>query len=85
MKIKIFLMGILLLSICCCDVETSKLSIGASEKLIENFRYKKDKRVDLCFAIVASRKFGNVNSSGLAVTEVPCTAKVEKLIEEQNE
>lgn len=80
MKIKIFLISFLLMNICHCSVKTSKLSFSESMKLIENFRYVKDKKTNLCFAIVAFKEPGNMSTSGLAMANVPCTTEVEDLI-----
>lgn len=55
-----------------CGVNTSG-NINFNPKSIQ---YAQDDRTGLCFAIVASRKTGSLGTSGLGLTEVPCTDEV---------
>ena len=44
--------------------------------------YAKDPRTGLCFAAVGSQQFMSFSSSGLGMTEVPCSKSVLALIDE---
>ena len=80
MKILIILLSIVI-TLGACTVQSSKLSKNDGEKIIENIRYVKDKKLDLCFALIASRKANRVDSSGLAMAAVPCEKVEDKLNE----
>lgn len=72
MKLKVLIMSMLLAGTCCCSVNPSKIGKVEAGKFVDRLTYVKDKRVGLCFAIIASRKTWDTDSSGLAITEVPC-------------
>ena len=55
-----------------CGVNTS----GNINFNPNSLQYVKDDRTGLCFAIVASRKTGNIETTGLGMSEVPCTDEV---------
>jgi len=60
-----------------CGVNTSgNINFNAN-----SLQYAQDDRTGLCFAIVASRKTGNIETTGLGMSEVPCTNEVISLIE----
>lgn len=59
-----------------CGVNTSgNISVNAN-----NFQYVQDQRTGLCFAVVASRRTARAETTGLGLTEVPCTDEVKELI-----
>lgn len=80
MKIKVFMISMLLAGTCCCSVNPSKIGKAEAGKFVDKLTYIKDKRVGICFAIIASRRSFNTDSSGLAITEVSCF-KVKKYLE----
>ena len=55
-----------------CDVNPSKLGKRSMDGFVDSIAYVKDKKTGLCFAIVASRKTGDLNQTGLGLTHVPC-------------
>ena len=69
----IFLMTIILSS--CAVGTSSNINVNASKIL-----YKQDARTKLCFAFVASRKAFQAETTGLGMTNVPCTEEVRSLI-----
>ncbi len=55
-----------------CSVNTSgNIDINTSD-----IQYRQDERTGLCFAFSASRKTGEIDTTGLGLTEVPCTDEV---------
>lgn len=76
MKTKLLIIALMLSQILTsCGVNTS----GNVNVDPENIQYFKDSRTNLCFGIVASRKSGSYETTGLGVTCVPCEA-VEHLL-----
>ncbi len=63
-----------------CSVNSSKLDAKYAKGFVNKMTYTKDTRTGLCYAMVASRKTWDANSSGLGITEVPYSAEVERLI-----
>lgn len=55
-----------------CSVNPSKLSDKYAKDFIKNITYVKDSKTGLCFGIIASRKTGSTDSSGIGITCVPC-------------
>lgn len=55
-----------------CSVNPSKIGSSEAQEFAEKITYVKDHRTNLCFAIVATRKTGDMNSTGMGITEVPC-------------
>lgn len=55
-----------------CDINPSKFGHDEAMSFAENLTYVKDKRTGLCFAIVASRRTGDAEQSGMGITQVPC-------------
>lgn len=55
-----------------CSVNPSKIGNSEAKEFAEKITYVKDYRTQLCFALVATRKTGDVNSTGMGITEVPC-------------
>jgi hypothetical protein len=72
---KKLLLLIYLIILSSCSVNTSS-NIDVKGK---DLKYFKDTRTNLCYAIVASRKSGSFDTTGLGVTCVPCE-KVKHLI-----
>lgn len=62
----------------------SGCSVGTSSNIEvdgNDLVYFKDNRTDLCFAVVASKKAGSLDTTGLGMTEVECTERVLNLIQ----
>lgn len=60
-----------------CGVNTSgNIDFNAS-----HIKYTQDPRTELCYAYVASRKTAKVDTSGLGLTNVPCSNEVMKLVD----
>ncbi len=59
-----------------CGVNTS----GDIDFNADDIGYRRDSRTGLCFAVVASRETGKVSTSGLGLTNVPCSDEVLALI-----
>ena len=55
-----------------CSVNPSKLSDKYADELVNKITYAKDHRTGLCYGVIASRKTGDTNSSGIGITLVPC-------------
>lgn len=55
-----------------CSVNTSKMDNFDTS----NITYVKDSETGLCFAIVATRKSGSTDQSGIGMACVPCSEKV---------
>lgn len=55
-----------------CGVNTS----GNIDINTNDIQYKQDSRTGLCFAFAASRKAMEASTTGLGLTEVPCTDEV---------
>ncbi len=66
---KLLSVFIMLFTLTACSVEPSKVT--NTSKYAEKLSYFKDS-YGLCYAIVASRKTGQANQTGLAMTSVPC-------------
>jgi hypothetical protein len=62
-----------------CDVNPSKITAKHASDLAEKITYTKDTRTGLCFGVIASRKTGDTDQTGMGMTTVPCE-KVEHLI-----
>jgi len=62
-----------------CDINPSEFGKEEASKFGDTITYVKDSRTGLCFGIVASRKTGDFNQSGMGLTEVPCDAVKEWL------
>lgn len=75
-KAKIIGIAILSTVLYGCGVNTS----GNIDVNPNNLRYFYDSRTDLCFAAVASRKTANFDTTGLGLTNVPCSEEVRSLI-----
>ena len=74
-KTKIILAALTVVMLAGCGVNTSdNVNVRSSD-----ITYFQDKRTDLCFALVATRKTGDFNTSGVGLTEVPCEAVKEYL------
>lgn len=59
-----------------CGVNTSSnIDVKGTD-----LRYFKDPRTDMCYAIVASRKTGSFDTTGLGMTNVECTQEVLNLL-----
>lgn len=66
MKKLLLLFGVLFIT--SCSVNTSdNVNVDTTK-----FSYYKDSRTNLCFAVVASRKSGSTDATGLGVACVPC-------------
>ena len=63
-----------------CDVNPSKFGKDEARGFIDKITYVKDPKTNLCFALVASRKTGDANQSGMGMSVVPCAA-IEKYLE----
>ena len=74
-KTKILLAAVTVVMLAGCGVNTSD-NVNVNSRDITYFQ---DKRTDLCFALVATRKTGDLNTSGVGLTEVPCEAVKEYL------
>lgn len=75
MKKVIILIGIAMLTLTSCSVNSSdNIDIDGTD-----MTYFKDSRTGLCFGAVASRRTMSASTTGLGVTCVPCD-KVEHLI-----
>jgi len=62
-----------------CDINPSEFGKDEEKKFAQVISYTKDDRTGLCFAIVASRRTGSPDQTGMGMSEVPCD-KVEHLI-----
>lgn len=69
---KKILLVLLFVSIIGCSVNPSRMGNSEANNFVENITYIEDKNTNLCFAVVASRKSFDFNSSGLGITVVPC-------------
>ena len=63
-----------------CDVNPSKITSDYAKELAGKITYTKDVRTGLCFAVIASRKTGSTDQTGMGMTEVPCSKEVEALV-----
>ena len=63
-----------------CSINPSKFSEDQAQDLVDNLTYAKDSRTGLCFAMVASRKTGDTDQTGLGITHVPCEDVAEQLV-----
>ena len=57
-----------------CEINPSEFGDDEARAFASTITYVKDQRTGLCFGIVASRKTGSMNQSGMGITEVPCSA-----------
>jgi starvation-inducible outer membrane lipoprotein len=78
-KIICLVLGLALM-LSACSINPSEFSDGTAKDLVAALKYAKDKRTGLCFAMVASRKTGNTDQTGLGFTNVPCTPEVERIL-----
>jgi len=62
-----------------CSVSASKFDPEKAKDFVANMTYVKDERTGICFAMVASRKGGDTDQSGIGVAYVPCE-EVEHLL-----
>jgi len=65
-----------------CDVNPSKVGDEQAVEFIEKITYVQDTETGLCFAIIATRKTGSTDQSGIGITQVPCD-QVEELLVNQ--
>jgi len=72
MKMLVLILTLLIMSVVGCSVNFSKIGEKESRKFTEKIQYVKDESTGLCFAVVASRKTMDMNSTGIAMTEVSC-------------
>ena len=70
---------LLVLFVMGCDINPSEFGKEEASKFGNTITYVKDKRTGLCFGIVASRKTGEWDQSGMGLTQVPCEAVKEWL------
>ncbi len=63
-----------------CDQNASTVSPSTAQNMVNHLTYFKDSRVNLCYAVVASRADLEVKQNGLTITYVPCTPEVEAQI-----
>lgn len=73
---KAFLILAIAASLSACDARTSKPSHGTAANAVANFRYVRDPRTDLCYAVMDSSHFGSATDTSMTVTWVPCDPKV---------
>ena len=73
---KLLIMCVVVVSLAGCEANTSSNIDIAGEDIL----YMKDIRTGLCFALTASRKSFDVNSTGIAMANVPCSDEVLLLI-----
>jgi hypothetical protein len=64
-----------------CGQNPSTVDRRTVADFVNHLTYFKDSRVDVCYAVVASRGDLDVHQNGFTITYVPCTPKVEALIE----
>lgn len=57
----------------------SKFGDNEAKGFASKITYVKDSRTGLCFALVASRKTGDTNQTGMGMSEVPCN-KVSRVL-----
>lgn len=77
MKKTMVMAGLMALFLTGCGVNTSS-NIDFDG---DDIGYAQDQRTGLCYAYTASRMSGNVDTSGLGLTEVPCSDKVLRLVQ----
>ena len=70
---KFIFISLILITFVGCSVNSSKLSQDYANDFVEDMTFAKEKRSGLCFGMVASRKTMSTDSSGLGITEVPCS------------
>ena len=81
MKTKLFLCMLVVSIFSGCSVNPSGLSDKYAKDFVSKIKYVKDKRTDVCFAMVASRKTADTDQTGIGISEVPCE-KVKHLLVE---
>lgn len=59
-----------------CSINPSEITDSMAGKYADKLTYIHDARTGLCFAIIASRRTGSTDQSGLGITEVSCGACV---------
>ena len=62
-----------------CDINASEFGNEEARGFASKITYVQDTRTGLCFALVASRKTGDTNQSGMGMSEVSCE-KVKNLL-----
>ena len=72
---KFIFVVLLMLATVACDVNPSKVAQADANRYADKITYFKDTNTDVCFGVVASRKTGSTDQTGLGITSVPC-AKV---------
>ena len=81
---KIFTAAIIAALMCAsCGQQPSRIDHTTTRRFAGQMTYFKDSRTDLCFATVASRGDFDIQQTGLTITYVPCTPKVEGVIQLQ--
>ncbi len=55
-----------------CSVNSSKLSERYAQDFVDDMRFVKSRSTGLCFGVIASRKTGDLQSTGVGITQVPC-------------
>ena len=55
-----------------CSVNASKMGREEARGVADSLTYIRDVKTGLCFAVVASRQTGTVNSTGMGLAHVPC-------------
>ena len=63
-----------------CSVNASKVDTSMAKKMAEKVTYFKDYNTGLCFAVVASRKDLDIHQTGMGLSNVPCDACEEQLV-----
>jgi hypothetical protein len=66
---KIILIMIILFG---CSVNPSKLGDDYVKKFVNNINCAKNTKYNLCFCVVASRRTGSTDSTGIGLTNIPC-------------
>jgi len=63
-----------------CSVEPSKVTDSNAEDMGSKITYFRDSRTGICFAVIASRRTGSTDQSGLGLTQVDCEACASLLV-----
>ena len=69
---KLIYLGIIALLIAGCDVNPSKITKKYADDMASKITYTMDVRTGLCFAVIATRKTGSTDQTGMGLTQVPC-------------
>ena len=67
-----YLMLVLVVFMLGCEINPSKFGKDEAQLFANKITYVRDHRTGLCFAVVASRKTGSFDQSGMGISEVPC-------------